>query len=174
MYSIAERTALSKRIAQVSHIDTYRSLLRSHGSKRAGRIILDKQQLAESLVYELLGKMSAEAIQVQTTSTSNALTTHQVINTAIVAVKKKHQNLRNTLQFVGRTLKTSSSRLQTSYIQTASTAISNFVKSKAAWAKLQITILYQSISRKLSGWRSASMSSDPSTVQDNSSEITRS
>lgn len=148
MYSIAERTALSKRIAQVSHIDTYRSLLRSHGSKRAGRIILDKQQLAESLVYELLGKMSAEAIQVQTTSTSNALTTHQVINTAVVAVKKKHQNLRNTLQFVGRTLKTNLSRLQTSYIPTVSTVIKDFVKSTAALVTRATITLFQNISKK--------------------------
>ena len=62
MYSIAERTQLSKRIAQISKVNAYRSMLKAYGSKRAGRIILDQQQLAESLVYELLGKCTAEEI----------------------------------------------------------------------------------------------------------------
>ena len=65
MYSIAERTQLSKQIAQISKIDAYRSMLKAYGSKRAGRIILDQQQLAESLVYELLGKCTAEDIMVE-------------------------------------------------------------------------------------------------------------
>ena len=106
MYSIADRTSLSKRIAQVSAIDTYRALLRSHGSKRAGRILLDKQQLAESLVYELLGKMTAEEILAQTTTASIAPATHPVIIPAIPALKKKLQSLRNTLRSAGETLKT--------------------------------------------------------------------
>ena len=173
MYSIAERTQLSKQIAQISKIDVYRSMLKAYGSKRAGRIILDQQQLAESLVYELLGKCTVEDI-LERTAEHRQPVLQKITGNVTATVKKKLQNLRNTLQSVGRTLKTSSSRLQTSYIQTASTAISNFAKSKAAWAKLQITILYQSISRKLSGWRFVSMSSDTSTVQDNSSEITRS
>lgn len=146
MYTIAERTALSRRIAQVSHIDTYRTLLRSFGSKRAGRIILDKQQLAESLVYELLGKMSAEAIQEQTVS--NAVATHQVINTAIVAVKKKLQNTRNILLSVGRILKTNLSRLQTSYIPTVSTVIRDSVKSIVVLMTRVTTALFQNTSKK--------------------------
>lgn len=146
MYTIAERTALSRRIAQVSHIDTYRTLLRSFGSKRAGRIILDKQQLAESLVYELLGKMSAEAIQEQTVS--NAVATHQVINTAIVAVKKKLQNTRNILLSVGRILKTNLSRLQTSYIPTVSTVIRDSVKSIEVLMTRVTTALFQNTSKK--------------------------
>ena len=113
MYSIAERTSLSKKIAQVSEIDSYRMLLRSLGSKRSGRIILDKQQLAESLVYELLGKMTAEEILAQTTPASAAQTPRQAIVNAISAVKKKLQNLRNTLASVGKTLKTGLSRLLT-------------------------------------------------------------
>lgn len=62
MYSIAERTQLSKRIAQISKINTYRAMLKAYGSKRAGRVIIDQQQLAESLVYELLGKYTADDI----------------------------------------------------------------------------------------------------------------
>ena len=88
MYSIAERTKLSKQIAQVSQIETYRSMLRGYGSKRAGRIILDQQLLAESLVYELLGKCTAEEILERTSNTRQSAL-HQPVNTAIVAVKKK-------------------------------------------------------------------------------------
>ena len=87
MYSIAERTKLSKQIAQVSQIETYRSMLRGYGSKRAGRIILDQQLLAESLVYELLGKCTAEEI-LERTSNTRPSALHQPVNTAIVAVKK--------------------------------------------------------------------------------------
>ena len=132
MYSIAKRTALCKLIAQVDSIDTYRRLLRSHGSKRAGRIILDKQQLAESLVYELLGKMAVDEIIAQSMLAPAAPTPHQIIADAATAVKKKHQNMRNTLASVGKTLKTGLSRLLTSYIPTVLTAIRDFAKSIAA------------------------------------------
>ena len=173
MYSIAERTQLSKRIAQISKIDTYRSMLKAYGSKRAGRIILDQQQLAESLVYELLGKCTAEEIM-ERTAEHHQPVLRKITGNVTAAVKKKFQNLKNTLQSVGMTLKTSWSRLQTLSIRTVSTAIAGFVKSKAVLVKRQITRLYQSISRRLSGWRSASTNSEPSTAQENSSESTRS
>lgn len=173
MYSIAERTQLSKRIAQVSKIDTYRSMLKAYGSKRAGRIILDQQQLAESLVYELLGKCTAEKI-LERTAEHRQPVLQKITGNVTATVKKKFQNLKNTLQSVGTTLKTSWSRLRTLSIQTALTAIAGFVKSTAALVKLQTTRLYQNISRRLSGWRSASTNSEPSTAQENSSESTRS
>lgn len=106
MYSIAERTQLSKRIAQVSKIDVYRSMLKAYGSKRAGRIILNQQQLAESLVYELLGKCTAEDIQERTAEHRQSVL-QKVTGNVIATVKKNLQNLRNTLQSVGTTLKTS-------------------------------------------------------------------
>ena len=170
MYSIAERTTLAKRIAQVGSIDAYRALLRSHGSKRAGRIILDKQLLAESLVYELLGKMTAEEILAQTVQAPVTPSPRQIVDSVVQAVKKKHQNMRNTLASVGKTLKTGLSRLLTSYIPTVSTAIRDFVKSTAAWVKQRITRLWQNISRRLSVWKSASMNSEPSTGWGNSPE----
>lgn len=113
MYSIAERTQLSKRIAQISKIDTYRTMLRSHGSKRAGRIILDQQQLAESLVYELLGKMTAEDILAHTTTIPSEQATSKVAIDAIPAVKKKHRSLKSILLSVGKILKAPLSRQQT-------------------------------------------------------------
>ena len=171
MYSIAERTQLSKRIAQVSKIDTYRSMLKAYGSKRAGRIILDQQQLAESLVYELLGKCTAEDILERTAEHRQPVLQKRTGNVT-ATVKKKFQNLKNTLQFVGMTLKTNWYRLRTLSIQTALTAIAGFVKSTAVLVKLQTTRLYQNISRRLSGWRFASMNSEPSTAQENSSEST--
>ncbi len=88
MYSIAERTQLSKRIAQISKIDTYRAMLKAYGSKRAGRIILDRQQLAESLVYELLGKCSAEEIQERTSEPRQAVLS-QISGNMVPTIKKK-------------------------------------------------------------------------------------
>ena len=173
MYSIAERTKLSKQIAQVSQIETYRSMLRGYGSKRAGRIILDQQLLAESLVYELLGKCTAEEILERTSNTRQSAL-HQPVNTAIVAVKKKLQNMRNIRQSDGRILKTLSFKLLTSYIVTVSTAIRDFVNSKALLVKHQIGTLWQNISGKLSGWNSVLKSSKHLTAQANSSESTHS
>lgn len=173
MYSIAERTQLSKRIAQISKIDTYRALLKAYGSKRSGRIILDQQLLAESLVYELLGKCSAEEI-LERTAENRQPVMNQAVKNVGSAVKKKPQNSRSILQSAGKTLKTSWSRLRTSYIQTVSTAIADFVKSTAVWVKRRITRLCQSISRRLSVWKSALMNSEPSTAQGSSPESTRS
>ena len=51
--------------------------------------MLDKQQLAESLVYELLGRMTAEEILAQTSSASSVTTPRQVFVNAVSAVKKK-------------------------------------------------------------------------------------
>lgn len=144
MYSIAERTQLSKRIAQISKIDTYRAMLKAYGSKRAGRIILDRQQLAESLVYELLGKCSAEEIQERTSEPRQAVLS-QISGNMVPTIKKKLQNLRNTLQSVGTTLKTSWSRLRTLSIRTALTAIADFVKSTAVLVKHLITRLCRNI-----------------------------
>ena len=144
MYSIAERTQLSKRIAQISKIDTYRSMLKAYGSKRAGRIIIDQQQLAESLVYELLGKCTVEDIRERTAEQRQPVL-QKITGNVTATVKKKLQNLRNTLQSVGMTLKTSWSRLQTLSIQTASTAIAGFVKSTAALVKHLIIRLCRNI-----------------------------
>ena len=41
-------------MANITHIDRYRELLRAVKSPAAGRKMLDRQQLAVSLVYELL------------------------------------------------------------------------------------------------------------------------
>ena len=172
MYSIAERTKLSKQIAQVSQIETYRSMLRGYGSKRAGRIILDQQLLAESLVYELLGKCTTEDILSRTTNLPP--TFKENVATATVAVKKKLQNMRNTRQSAGKTSKTLSFKLLTSYIVTVSTAIRDFVNSKVVLVKHQIGTLWQNISGKLSEWNSVLKNSKYSTVQDNSSENTHS
>lgn len=106
MYSIAERTQLSKKIAQISKIDVYRSMLKAYGSKRAGRIILDQQQLAESLVYELLGKCTAEDI-LERTAEHRQPVLQKITGNVTATVKKKFQNLKNTLQSIGTTLKTS-------------------------------------------------------------------
>ena len=173
MYSIAERTKLSKQIAQVSQIETYRSMLRGYGSKRAGRIILDQQQLAESLVYELLGKCPAEEI-LERTSNARQSSECKPADTAIAAVKKKLQNMRNTRQSAGKTSKTLSFKLLISYIVTVSTVIRDFANSKALLVKHQIGTLWQNISGKLSGWNSVLKSSKHLTAQVNSSESTHS
>lgn len=58
-YNFQQKKAISRRIADISYIDRYRQLLKAVKSPAAGRKMLDKQQLAVSLVYELLAYYSA-------------------------------------------------------------------------------------------------------------------
>ena len=53
-YNFQQKKAISRKIADISYIDRYRELLKAVKSPAAGRKMLDRQQLAVSLVYELL------------------------------------------------------------------------------------------------------------------------
>ena len=55
MYSLKERKTISRQIADPGKIDIYRQMLSRHRCKLSGTIIRDRRQLAETLVYALLG-----------------------------------------------------------------------------------------------------------------------
>lgn len=58
MYSFKERKRISRQIADPDRIPFYRQLLTGYRCKLAGTIMQDRRQLAEALVYALLGYMS--------------------------------------------------------------------------------------------------------------------
>ena len=67
MYSFKERKSISRRIADPARIPVYRKLLAGYRCKLAGTIMQDRRQLAEALVYALLGYLSMDEIIVATT-----------------------------------------------------------------------------------------------------------
>lgn len=62
MYTFQQKKVISRRIADISYIERYRQLLKNVRSPAAGRKMLDRQQLAVSLVYELLAYYTEEDI----------------------------------------------------------------------------------------------------------------
>ena len=130
MYTFRQKTEISRRIAKTEDIDLYRKMLKPHRASAAGRIMQDRQALAESLVYNLLDFYTEE----QLTATPAALVTSQMgrpkSEDSSPAVKKKSQNSRNILRYAGRILTTLWYALQTAYSLTASTV-------GAAWQKLK-------------------------------------
>ena len=62
MYSFKERKSISRQIADPDRIPLYRQLLSGYRCKLAGTIMHDRRQLAEALVYALLGYLSMDEI----------------------------------------------------------------------------------------------------------------
>lgn len=62
MYTFQQKREKSKEIADSRQIEEYRRLLRNLKHPAAGRRMLDRQELAVSLVYELLGIYTAEEL----------------------------------------------------------------------------------------------------------------
>ena len=62
-YNYLQKKAISRKIADITYIDRYRELLRAVKSPAAGRKMLDRQQLAVSLVYELLAYYTEAQIE---------------------------------------------------------------------------------------------------------------
>ncbi len=116
-----QKKATAARIAKVQHIQTYRDMLKARGSSVAGRIMLDKEALARSLVYNLLDFYTEEQIHAATASQSPAMTIPQATAATVQSIKKKIQRLRNILPSPGRIWTTLWSALQTAYTRTAST-----------------------------------------------------
>lgn len=116
-----QKKATAARIAKVQHIQTYRDMLKARGSSVAGRIMLDKEALARSLVYNLLDFYSEEQIHAATASQSPAMTIPQATAATVQSIKKKIQRLRNILPSPGRIWTTLWSVLRTAYTRTAST-----------------------------------------------------
>lgn len=116
-----QKKATAARIAKVQHIQTYRDMLKARGSSVAGRIMLDKEALARSLVYNLLDFYTEEQIHAATASQSPAMTIPQATAATVQSIKKKIQRLRNILPSPGRIWTTLWSVLRTAYTRTAST-----------------------------------------------------
>ena len=116
-----QKKATAARIAKVQHIQTYRDMLKARGSSVAGRIMLDKEALARSLVYNLLDFYTEEQIHAATASQSPAITIPQATAATVQSIKKKIQRLRNILPSPGRIWTTLWSVLRTAYTRTAST-----------------------------------------------------
>lgn len=116
-----QKKATAARIAKVQHIQTYRDMLKARGSSVAGRIMLDKEALARSLVYNLLDFYTEEQIHAATASQSPAMTIPQATAATVQSIKKKNQRLRNILPSPGRIWTTLWSVLRTAYTRTAST-----------------------------------------------------
>lgn len=116
-----QKKATAARIAKVQHIQTYRDMLKARGSSVAGRIMLDKEALARSLVYNLLDFYTEDQIHAATASQSPAMTIPQATAATVQSIKKKIQRLRNILPSPGRIWTTLWSVLRTAYTRTAST-----------------------------------------------------
>ena len=141
MYTFRQKTEISRRIAKTEDIDLYRKMLKPHRASAAGRIMQDRQALAESLVYNLLDFYTEE----QLTATPAVLVTSHMrrpkSEDPSPAVKKKSQNSRNILGYVGRILTTLWYALQTAYSLTASTAGAVWQKLKEALKALPPSLL---------------------------------
>lgn len=118
----------ARRIAKVQHIPIYRNLLKARGSSDADRIMLDKEALARSLVYNLLDFYSEDQILAATSVAPSAAVPAE--GTATRRIKKKIQRLKNIRPLPGRILTTLLSALQTAYTRIVSTV-------SALWQRLR-------------------------------------
>lgn len=112
----------ARRIAKVQNIPTYRELLKVRGSSDAGRVMLDKEALARSLVYNLLDFYSEEQILAATSSRPSGVSPKTPVVAVVRSVKKKILRPKNTLPSPGRIWTTLWSGRRTAYTLTASTA----------------------------------------------------
>lgn len=135
-----QKKDISRRIAKVQHIPAYRDLLHSQGSPDANRIIINKEELARSLVYNLLDFYSEEQILAYTSSRpSGASILETPVAHVVRSIKKKIQRLKNILPSPGKIWTTLWSGLRTAYTLTVSTAT-------GLWQNLKERLL------KLSDW----------------------
>lgn len=142
MYTFRQKTEISRRIAKADNIDLYRKMLKPHRASAAGRVMQNRQALAESLVYNLLDFYTEE----QLTETPAVLVTSQMRrpkseDATAPAVKKKSRNSRNILTYAGRIWTTLWSVLQTAYSLTASTAGAVWQRLKERLQALQSCLL---------------------------------
>ena len=115
------KKATAARIAKVQHIPTYREMLKARGSSVASRIMLDKEALARSLVYNLLDFYTEEQILTASSGTPAAPLPPAATASSPRSIKKKILRPRNIQPSHGRTWTTLLSVLQTAYTRTVST-----------------------------------------------------
>lgn len=122
MYTFQQKKVISRKIADISYIEKYRQLLKSVRSPAAGRKMLDRQQLAVSLVYELLAYYSeAEILRIAVDSPA-ASAEGTMNDDAGKTVKKKSRNLNSILTSAGGRWTTLLSGLRTAFSRTGSTS----------------------------------------------------
>lgn len=121
MYTFTQKKTISRKIADQSCIDRYRQLLRSIRHPAAGRKMTDRQRLAESLCYELLGKYSERELAelVRTSGQTEPAGTGTPARTKAADVKKNFRNSSSTRASGGPIWTTLLFGLRTAYIQTA-------------------------------------------------------
>ena len=90
MYSLKERKTTSRQIADPGKIDIYRQMLSRYRCKLSGTIIRDRRQLAETLVYALLGYCSVGDI-VAACITGNAIAAEPVSESPSDARRRPEQ-----------------------------------------------------------------------------------
>lgn len=115
------KKATAARIAKVQHIPTYREMLKARGSSVASRIMLDKEALARSLVYNLLDFYTEEQILTASSGTPAAPLPPAATASSPRSIKKKILRPRNIQPSHGRTWTTLLSVLRTAYTRTVST-----------------------------------------------------
>ena len=91
-YNFQQKKAISRRIADISYIDRYRQLLKAVKSPAAGRKMLDKQQLAVSLVYELLAYYPAAQLAELTAQSEAEKPAAASSLHSVTSIKKKSRN----------------------------------------------------------------------------------
>lgn len=139
MYNFRQKKEIARRIAKAEHIPAYRQMLKERGSSDHSRIMSDKEALARSLVYNLLDYLTEEQILAQSSpprswqGDSLASSIASKATEVVRNIKKKVQNVRNTLASHGITWTTLLSGLRTAYTQTASTVT-------ALWQRLKETL----------------------------------
>lgn len=131
-YNYLQKKTISRKIADITYIDRYRQLLRAVKSPAAGRKMLDRQQLAVSLVYELLAyyteaQIEELSVQYAPGALANAPSSRPSV------VKKKLRNSSSIRISAGSIWTTISSGLRTVYSRTASIFITGFRRLKKDW-----------------------------------------
>lgn len=115
MYTFQQKKVISRRIADISYIERYRQLLKSVRSPAAGRRMLDRQQLAVSLVYELLAYYSESEILRIAVDSPAVPAEGAMTDDAGKTVKKKSRNLNSILTYAGGRWRTLLSGLRTAF-----------------------------------------------------------
>lgn len=142
MYTFKQKKEISRRIAKAENIDFYKRMLKPHRPSAAGRIMSDRNALAESLVYNLLDFYKEDQlVPVPADLVTSQMRRPEKLGTETQAVKKKSQNSRSIPTFSGRILTILWSALQTAYSQTVSTAGAVWQRLKEASRGLQNSLL---------------------------------
>lgn len=94
MYTFRQKTEISRRIAKTDNIDLYRKMLKPHRASAAGRVMQDRQALAESLVYNLLDFYTEEQLNITPTNMVTSQTRRPEQPAQLASAVKKSLEIR--------------------------------------------------------------------------------